>query len=80
MGLPRDLANEHAAAMVQGAATMVLEGAKEGKHSAKLKDEVCSPGGSTIRGVQKLEQGGVRAAFMSAVQAAAERNVELGKK
>jgi len=80
MGLPRDLANEHAAAMVQGAASMVLEGAKEGKHSAKLKDEVCSPGGSTIRGVQKLEQGGVRAAFMSAVQAAAERNVELGKK
>jgi len=80
MGLPRDLANEHAAAMVEGAAGMVLQGAKEGKHAAKLKDEVCSPGGSTIRGVQKLEQGGVRAAFMSAVQAAAERNEELGKK
>jgi len=80
MGLPRDLANEHAAAMVQGAATMVLEGAKEGKHAAKLKDEVCSPGGSTIRGVQKLEEGGVRAAFMGAIQAAAMRNEELGKK
>jgi len=80
MGLPRDLANEHAAAMVEGAAGMVLQGAKEGKHAAKLKDEVCSPGGSTIRGVQKLEEGGVRAAFMSAVQAAAERNEELGKK
>jgi len=80
MGLPRDLANEHAAAMVEGAATMVLEGAKEGKHSAKLKDEVCSPGGSTIRGVQKLEEGGVRAAFMGAIQAAALRNEELGKK
>jgi len=77
MGLPRDLAMEHAAAMVEGSAGMVLEG---GKHPAALKDEVCSPGGSTIRGVQKLEEGGVRAAFMSAVQAAAERNEELGKK
>jgi len=77
MGLPRDLAMEHAAAMVEGSAGMVLAG---GKHPAALKDEVCSPGGSTIRGVQKLEEGGVRAAFMSAVQAAAERNEELGKK
>jgi len=77
MGLPRDLALEQAAAMVEGSAAMVLQ---TGKHPAALKDEVCSPGGSTIRGVQKLEQGGVRAAFMSAVQSAAERNEELGKK
>jgi len=77
MGLPRALATEHAAAMVEGAAAMVLKG---DKHPALLKDEVCSPGGSTIRGVQKLEDGGVRSAFMSAVQAAAERNEELGKK
>merc|ERR1711915_638808 len=76
MGLPRDLATEQAAAMVEGAAGMVLRG---DKHPARLKDEVCSPGGSTIRGVQKLEEGGVRAAFMNAVQAASDRNEELGK-
>ena len=50
------------------------------KHSAQLKDEVCSPGGSTIRGVHKLEEGGVRIAFMNAIQAACNRNEELGKK
>lgn len=77
MGLPRAMAMEHAAAMVEGSGAMVLQA---GKHPAQLKDEVCSPGGSTIRGVQKLEEGGVRAAFISAVQAAAERNEELGKK
>ena len=38
MGLPRDLDMEHAAAMVEGTAGMVLE---EGKHPAALKDEVC---------------------------------------
>jgi len=77
MGLPRDLAMEHAAAMVEGAAGMCLS---QGKHPAHLKDEVCSPGGSTIKGVEQLEKGGVRAAMMAAVKAAAERNEELGKK
>ncbi|MBR5783419.1 MAG: pyrroline-5-carboxylate reductase [Clostridia bacterium] len=75
-GLPRDKAVRYAAATMAGAAEMVLTTCK---HPAQLKDEVCSPGGSTIRGVAALEDGGLRAAAMSAVRAAYDRNIELGK-
>ncbi|CAL4122597.1 unnamed protein product, partial [Meganyctiphanes norvegica] len=76
MGIPRQLAQSMAAQMVKGAATMVLE---SGKHPGQLKDEVCSPGGTTITAMHKLETGGLRGTLMSAVEASAQRSKELGK-
>ena len=49
------------------------------KHPEQLKDEVCSPGGSTIMGVKALEEGGFRDAAISAVLAAHKKTKELGK-
>lgn len=74
MGLPRTLANKLAVQTVYGAAAMVKQ---IDQHPAQLKDNVCSPGGSTIAGVYALERGGVRAAFIDAIEAAKKRNDEL---
>lgn len=75
-GLPRNKATEYAAQTLAGAAELLLS---TGKHPAQLKDEVCSPGGSTIAGVHALEDNGFRAAVINAVNAAYSRTKELGK-
>lgn len=75
MGLPRDLALQLAAQTVAGAAAMVLQ---TGQHPAALKDQVTSPGGTTIAGLEELEGAAVRSAFLSAVRAATTRSRELG--
>lgn len=75
MGLPRDVALALAAHTVRGAAEMVVA---SGEHPAALKDQVTSPGGTTMAGLYALEAAGVRGALMAAVQAATQRSIELG--
>jgi pyrroline-5-carboxylate reductase len=76
MGLPRDIAYKLAAQTMLGSAKLALE---SGKHPMELRDMVTSPGGTTIAGIQALEEGGLRAALMEAVEAATLRSKELGK-
>ena len=76
MGLPREMAQALAAQTVKGAAEMVLQ---TGSHPGLLKDQVASPGGTTIAGLAALERGGLRAALIDAVQAATARSVQLSQ-
>ncbi|MGM9585229.1 MAG: pyrroline-5-carboxylate reductase [Faecousia sp.] len=75
-GLPRAKAMEYAAMTMAGAAEMYLN---THQHPGALKDAVCSPGGSTIAGVQVLEERGFRGAVMDCVCAAYAKNKVLGK-
>ncbi|XP_043923260.1 pyrroline-5-carboxylate reductase 3 [Protopterus annectens] len=77
MGMPFTLANKIAAQTLLGGAKMILE---TGDHPAKLKSDVCTPGGTTIHGLHELEKGSLRATVMNAVEAATTRARELGKK
>lgn len=73
-GMPRKQAYEFAAQSVLGSAKMVLE---TGKHPGELKDMVCSPGGTTISAVKVLEEKGMRAAVMDAMEACIEKSKNM---
>lgn len=74
LGMPRNLAIQAAAQALLGSARMVLE---TGSHPAKLKDDVCSPGGTTIEAVAMLERKGFRSAVIDAMEACAKKSSEL---
>ncbi|KAB0404567.1 hypothetical protein E2I00_000163 [Balaenoptera physalus] len=76
MGMPSGLAHRIAAQTLLGTAKMLLQ---KGQHPAQLRTDVCTPGGTTIYGLHALEQGGLRAAAMSSVEAATCRARELSR-
>jgi pyrroline-5-carboxylate reductase len=75
-GLPREVATQLAAQTVLGGAKMVLA---TGMHPGALKDQVTSPGGTTIEGLHELEKGRLRGVVMNAVRAASDKSKKLGQ-
>lgn len=76
LGLPRDVATTLAAQTVLGAGKMVAE---TGQHPSVLREQVCSPAGTTIAAIRVLDDHRVRAAFVTAMEAARDRSAELGR-
>ena len=73
-GIPRDKAYRLAAQSLLGAAKMVLE---TGEHPGRLKDNVCSPGGTTIEAAIELEKQGFRSAIISAMEKCEEKSKNM---
>ena len=75
-GIPRELAYKLSAQAVLGSAKMVLE---TGKHPGELKDQVCSPAGTTIEAVSSLEKNKFRYTIIEAMDKCTKRALEIGK-
>jgi pyrroline-5-carboxylate reductase len=75
LGMPRQTALELVSQAVYGAATMLRE---SGEHPVILREAVTSPAGTTIAAIRELENHRVRAAFLTAIEAARDRGRELG--
>jgi pyrroline-5-carboxylate reductase len=76
LGLPRALAGQLIIQSAVGAAKMLAE---SDEHPVILREAVTSPAGTTINAIRELENHGVRAALLAAIEAARDRSVELGK-
>jgi pyrroline-5-carboxylate reductase len=74
LGLSRDVATELIIQTMVGSAKMLRD---TRKHPVELREMVTSPGGTTIMAIRHLEQAGVRAAFLNAIDAACKRSAEL---
>jgi pyrroline-5-carboxylate reductase len=76
LGLSRDVATELIIQTMLGSAKMLRD---TGKHPVELREMVTSPGGTTIAAIRHLEEAGVRAAFLNAIDAACKRGMELAQ-
>lgn len=76
LGLSRDVATELIVQTMLGSAKMLRD---TNKHPVVLREMVTSPGGTTIAAIRELEQAGIRAAFLNAIDAACKRSAELAK-
>ncbi len=74
LGLSREISTELVVQTMLGSAKLLRD---EKMHPVELREMVTSPGGTTTRAIRVLEQSGVRAAFLNAIQAAMERSQEL---
>jgi pyrroline-5-carboxylate reductase len=74
LGLSREISTQLVVQTMLGTATLLRDWKM---HPVELREAVTSPGGTTIRAIHELEQAGVRAAFLNAIQAAMERSREL---